>query len=144
MARVSSLSKVPVAARAIATAPTSSMATHGVPPGLTRASAPGAKPSRARPNSTRGVTKMLPLSDASTTSSASAATTAPAFAPTIALATSAATRFDAAICASGSTCRKAALSSKYRAVTIAMPPRNTRGSVRPGFTTSSAIFAASG
>ena len=107
-----SSSKVPVAASAIATTPTTSIATQGDPPAFTRASTAGASRSRASPNSTRGVTKTFPLSDARTTSSASAATTAPPLAPRIASATSAATSFDAAIRSSGSTCRNAALRSR--------------------------------
>src|SRR2546421_12507748 len=103
MARPSSSSNVPVAASAMAKTPMTSIATHGVPPAFTRPSAAGARPSRASPNSTRGVTNTLPFKDASTTSSASPATTTPPRAPTSAAITSAATRFDAAIRSSGST-----------------------------------------
>ena len=112
MAKPSSSSNVPVAASAIAKTPMASIATHGVPPALTRARAPGARPSRARPNSTRGVTNTLPFRDASTTSSANPATSAPPRAPTSVSMTSAATRFDAAIRSSGSTWRNAALSAR--------------------------------
>ena len=112
IASARSRSNVPVATRAIETTPTSSIAAHGVPPALTRANTPGASPSRANPKITRGVTNTLPLSPASTTSSASAAITMPLLAPKIAWATSPATRFDAAIRSMGKTCRNAALSSR--------------------------------
>src|SRR2546422_817261 len=134
---------VPVAASSTTTVPTSSVAAHGVPPRFTRARAAGARPSRAMPKMTRGVTNRLPLSDASTTSSASAATSAPPPAPNTAAATSPGTRFEAAMRSIGSTWKNAALRSRYSVVTIAIPPSSTRGRVRSGSTTSSAIFATS-
>ena len=121
----------------------SSIAAHGVPPVLTRASAAGPSPSRASPKITRGVTNTLPLSDASTTSSACPATSVPPPAPNRAETTSPGTRFDAAMRSIGSVWKNAALSSRYRAAATPIPPRNTLGSVRPGSTTSSAIFPAS-
>ena len=51
------------------------------------------------------------------------------------------TSLDAAICSIGNTLRKAAFKSRYSAATMASPPRNRRGKVRPGSTTSSAILA---
>src|SRR2546428_710170 len=66
----------------------------------------------ARPSSTRGVTNTLPFNDASTTSRASPATSAPPRAPTSVSMTSAATRFDVAIRSSGSTWKNAALSAR--------------------------------
>src|SRR3989475_626887 len=116
---------------------------HGGPPRFRRARAAGARPSRAMPKMTRGVTNRLPLSDASTTSSASAATSAPPPAPDTAAATSPGTRFEAAMRSIGSTWKNAALRSRYSTVTIAIPPNSTRGRVRSGSTTSSAIFATS-
>ena len=105
-------SKVPVAARTAEKAPTRIIAAHGLPPSFTRANAPGPRPSRARPNTTRGVTNRFPFREASTTSKASAAMNVPARLPKMAPATSPATRFELAMRSNGSTWRKAALSSK--------------------------------
>ena len=65
-----------------------------------------------RPNTTRGVTKMLPFTPASTTSKARPLISAPARAPNSASITSAAASCEPAMRANGSTFRKAALTSR--------------------------------
>src|SRR5438093_1071265 len=77
MARPSSSSNAPVVASAMAKTPMTSIASHGVPPALTRASAAGANPSRASPHKPRGGTNTLPVKDAHTPSNARPATGAP-------------------------------------------------------------------
>ncbi len=93
----SSCGNVPVAASARAMIPTDSIASDGVPPAFTSASTRGPSPSRASPKITRGVTKMLPLSDARTTSRASTMITRSPCGPKIFAATSPATRTEPAI-----------------------------------------------
>ncbi len=86
---------------------------------------------------------MLPFKDASTTSTASAATSVPPRAPVSSAATSPGAKFEAAMRSIGSTWKKLALSRRYSAAAVPIPPSRMRGSVRPGSTTSSAILATS-